>query len=766
MSDPLALRLERLEGRLVPAAAAFTVAVLPDTQFYSQTYPDTFKAQTRWVVANKAAENIAFASHLGDIVQTGSSSSQWANADAAMDILDGNLAASPDGVVPYSTAIGNHDFRTMYTKPNGAALHEQYFSSARYRGRSWYLEESGRLGAHAQTFTAGGYRFLHLTFQFEPLDSDLAWAQQMIARYPGLPTVISTHSYLNPNTKARMATLNGDAGFPGDPSNTGEQVFQKLIRPNPQIILVMNGHFSGEHHQTSLNVLGQPVHEMVADYQSRSNGGDGWMRLLRFDAAAGRIDARTINVITGIEEIDANSTFSFTVDFVGRFGPPIPDGIGRSVFQQGRVSAGTISYAGAVDTQLRQEQPTTAYATATSLLVDAADAARTNASHVLLRFDGIVGATAGQIPAGARITSARLVVASTNPGAGGRLHRMLSAWSASATWNSLAGGVQADGREAAVVSTAQAGTAFRTPLVPATSGFAIDVTGDVQAWADGEANRGWAFVPWNAGTDGWAFASSDAVAIDDRPRLEVEWGRSTAATATFQQGVAGYSGAADTVLSQQRPTGGFDASAIIWAGAVTGRQQVGLLRFDGVVGSGAGLIPAGATIESARLVLTTPAAVPDAAGGGASLVRLRKPFSAAATWASAYGGNGVQPDGIEAEVAVDRVVGAVAAGVASFDVTASVRAWAGGAPNHGWAIRGGSTDPWGFSSSEALAAGDRPRLVVVWRPPAAAVVPRRLDTAGSLAAAFAAWTVSDVGPTADHSLTKRSSFSRRFLMNG
>jgi len=755
-------RGEMLEPRRIPTAVPFTVAVLPDTQNYSQSYPDTFKAQARWVVTNQAAQNVAFVSHLGDIVQTGASSTQWANADAAMDILDGNLAARPDGVVPYSAAIGNHDYRTMYARSNGAPFYEQYFSATRFRGRSWYVEESGRLGAHAQTFTAGGYRFLHLTFQFEPLDSDLAWAQQMIARYPGLPTIISTHSYLNPNTKARMATLNGDAGFPGDPSNTGEHVFQKLVRPNPQIILVMNGHFSGEHHQTSLNSLGQPVHEMVADYQSRANGGDGWMRLLRFDTAAGRIEARTINVLTGIEEVDANSTFSFTVDFVGRFGPPVPDGVGTSVFQQGRVSAGAI-YVGAVDTQLRQEQPTASFASATSLLVDAADAARANASQVLLRFDGILGAAAGQIPAGARITSARLVVASTNPGAGGRLHRMLSAWSASATWNSLAGGVQADGREAAVASTAQAGTAFRTPLVPATSGFAIDVTADVQAWADGEANRGWAFVPWNAGTDGWAFISSEAAAIDDRPRLEVEWVRPGAAASTFQQGVAGYSGAVDTVLSQQRPTGGFAASAIIWAGAVTGRQQVGLLRFDGVFGSGAGRIPAGATIESARLVLTTPAAVPDAPGGGASLVRLRKPFSAAATWASAYGGNGVQPDGIEAEVAVDRVIGSVAAGVTSFDVTTSVRAWAGGAANHGWAIRGGSTDPWAFSSSEALAAGDRPRLVVVWRTAPAAASPRPLATAGSLAAAFAAFAMVDEGPVLLPSLTQRSPIFRRGL---
>jgi hypothetical protein len=416
---------EQLEPRWALATAPFTVAVLPDTQFYSQSYPDTFKAQTRWIVDHKASDSIAFVSQLGDIVQTGSSTTQWTNADAAMDILDGNLATTPDGLIPYSATIGNHDYRTMYTKPNGAALYEQYFSSARYRGRSWYLEESGRLGAHAQVFTAGGYRFLHLTFQFEPLDSDLAWAQGVIARNPGMPTIVSTHSYLNPTTKARMARLNGDVGFPGDPSNTGEQVFQKLIRPHPQIILVMNGHFSGEYHQTSLNAAGQPVHEMVADYQSRSNGGDGWMNLLRFDVDAGTISVKTHNVLSGAYETDADSQFSFAVDFRGRFGPPAVAEAGSSAFQQGRVSGG-ITYAGVVDTQLRQGDPATTFATAASLLVDAADSAQTNASQVLLRFDSIVGAAAGQVPSGARIVSARLVLDSTNPGAGGRFHLELA----------------------------------------------------------------------------------------------------------------------------------------------------------------------------------------------------------------------------------------------------------------------------------------------------------------------------------------------------
>ena len=72
------------------ASDPFSLVVLPDTQFYSQSYPNTFIAQTQWVVDNLTSRNIAFVSHLGDIVQSGESGTsrnqtEWQRADAALD---------------------------------------------------------------------------------------------------------------------------------------------------------------------------------------------------------------------------------------------------------------------------------------------------------------------------------------------------------------------------------------------------------------------------------------------------------------------------------------------------------------------------------------------------------------------------------------------------------------------------------------------------------------------------------------------------------
>src|SRR5688572_2557303 len=152
-----------------PDPASFTVLMMPDTQFYSQSYPHIYDAQVDWVVANRQNHNIAFLTHVGDVVQNGSQAIEWQRADAAMDQLD--------GVMPYSVAIGNHDYAPTDTR-SGSANFVQYFGSARYAGRSWYGGSSADRLNHYQIFTAGPWQFLHITVEWEARDRALAWAQR------------------------------------------------------------------------------------------------------------------------------------------------------------------------------------------------------------------------------------------------------------------------------------------------------------------------------------------------------------------------------------------------------------------------------------------------------------------------------------------------------------------------------------------------------------------------------------------------------------
>src|SRR5581483_8030163 len=83
-------------------AQDFTIVALPDTQYYSQSYPATFTAQTQWIVNNASSLNIKAVDGLGDVVEGCGVGSEWTNADNAVKVLEGK--------VPYFITSGNHDY--------------------------------------------------------------------------------------------------------------------------------------------------------------------------------------------------------------------------------------------------------------------------------------------------------------------------------------------------------------------------------------------------------------------------------------------------------------------------------------------------------------------------------------------------------------------------------------------------------------------------------------------------------------------------------
>ncbi|WP_254275463.1 Ig-like domain-containing protein [Halomonas sp. 3H] len=170
---------------------------------------------------------------------------------------------------------------------------------------------------------------------------------------------------------------------------------------------------------------------------------------------------------------------------------------------------GSDGYFGVVDTYLHQAQPDASRASSSTLVVDSVDSG--GEVQTLLRFDDLFGSASGKIPLGATILSATLVVQTTSKGDGATLHRMLQPWSDGATWNSLENGIQADGIEAMIPIDLDTG------FIPAGT-TQLDVTTSLQAWADGQANHGWAFLP--QGPDGWDFHSAEG---STPPTLIVEY---------------------------------------------------------------------------------------------------------------------------------------------------------------------------------------------------------------------------------------------------
>ena len=274
---------------------SFTIVLLPDTQNYSEKYPDTYVAQTLWIRERVKDDNIKFAIHLGDIVQTSTKKPEWENANRAMRLLD--------GVVPYSMVPGNHD---MVVKNRDSTLYNEYFSPSRYADRKWYGGHMGKTNDNNFCFfEACGMKFMVISLEFAPRDEALIWAANVAKSHPNHRVIVATHCYMRPKGRdTSCATSYKVAG------NSGEQMWQKLIRKQPNIFLVVSGHVLGVGLQTSVNDDGGKVLEMLTDYQGLPNGGDGWLRSLQFVPAENKIHVKTYSPLLDKHNQGAKETFS------------------------------------------------------------------------------------------------------------------------------------------------------------------------------------------------------------------------------------------------------------------------------------------------------------------------------------------------------------------------------------------------------------------------------------------------------------------------
>lgn len=298
---------------IAQTSGEFTIAALPDTQFYSKTYPQIFNAETRWIADHATQMNIKLVVGLGDIVDSGSNTAQWQNADAAYRLLDGK--------VPYVVAIGNHDYdlnqvagRTGSTKNFNA-----YFGPNRYRGQASYKGSypSGSNENFYSVFTFGGQQYLILVLECFPRNAALGWAAAVIRNNPDKQVIVVTHAYTySDSTRMDRCDGNSAASFGVAQDNDGEQVWEKFASRFPNITMVLSGHVvegDGTGHRTDMGVGGNIVNEMLSDYQSWPNGGDGYIRLITVKPATNQISVRTYSPFLNQWLTDAHN--QFTVPF-------------------------------------------------------------------------------------------------------------------------------------------------------------------------------------------------------------------------------------------------------------------------------------------------------------------------------------------------------------------------------------------------------------------------------------------------------------------
>jgi hypothetical protein len=187
-------------------------------------------------------------------------------------------------------------------------------------------------------------------------------------------------------------------------------------------------------------------------------------------------------------------------------------------------------------------------------------------------------------------------------------------------------------------------------------------------------------------------------------------------TVHFQNGRDNYSGALEIGIGQTNPDATSTAKFLWINSPVSGAEdekQV-LIRFDRIIGQAPGLIPPRAPVTKAVLRLWLGNTKRAESSHRVYFHRMLVPWKRTATW-DTFDGNGVNPDGREAAAEPDETCVFFATGqYYEVDVTAAVRAWANGSPNHGWVlldVRTDSGNATGFHTS-ADKPDARPELIV------------------------------------------------------
>lgn len=312
---------------------AFTVGVIPDTQYYTLCRHAHFAAQVQWLADEATTLKLLAALHLGDITES-NTPDEWLFARSALAPLRDRR--------PTFLATGNHDYGDDGTANRRHTLFAQYFSSPPAPTQSAVAEtmtagdlenayyrltvvDRRSLGDANTPFTLGV-----LVVEWSPREKTVDWANRVLTKYPDDRVVFVTHAYLyHDSTRydwARKGTQQewnphayGDTR-PADkqPADVfdGEKLWRALVSKHKNVFLTLNGHVLGDGTGllSSRGAHGNVVHQVLVNYQMLNEGGLGYLRLMEFDEDGKTLRMRTYSPSLGIWATAPDQHFDLTIE--------------------------------------------------------------------------------------------------------------------------------------------------------------------------------------------------------------------------------------------------------------------------------------------------------------------------------------------------------------------------------------------------------------------------------------------------------------------
>lgn len=315
-------RLQRSE------AESFTMVVVGDPQGYTKyayTQP-LFELSTAWIADNVDNLDIKAVLFTGDLIEQNenpvpdhrildqTSKQMWEWSSHCLERLDNK--------VPYMICGGNHEYGYV-RGDEGFTHYPEYYTPERNARNAEHLVAVAKNRSGIPSLENAAWKFhtktwgdlLVINFEWAPRDEVLSWAKDLCAKYEDHTVIILLHSLL----KVKTGNFTDNEKYKIEGANWGQQVWEKLIQPTPNIRLAVCGHTAkmvkeagsaedfeyNTAYRREKNAAGKDVHMMMFNIQClgggwEGNGGDGWLRLLEFMPDGKTIKATTYSALFSI----------------------------------------------------------------------------------------------------------------------------------------------------------------------------------------------------------------------------------------------------------------------------------------------------------------------------------------------------------------------------------------------------------------------------------------------------------------------------------
>lgn len=255
------------------------IAIFGDIQYYTNLqYINLYRHSIDWILhENKNGRNIECVLHTGDITQT-NDESQYEDFYYATYYLGTEL--------PYYSLIGDHDY-TWYDGIHIDGREDTHFNEYAVFPQSMQHVvaqfETGRMENIVVRTVVQGQDLYFILLEFGPRDEVVEWANQYVKRNPDIKFIVCTHEYLEMGGGRRTKGLKCVGRLQNTTYNTPEQLWNRLIKCNDNIICVLCGHVGGLYALTiDVNDYGHEVAQIQHNIQGSQYRYDNWLMLWEF----------------------------------------------------------------------------------------------------------------------------------------------------------------------------------------------------------------------------------------------------------------------------------------------------------------------------------------------------------------------------------------------------------------------------------------------------------------------------------------------------